>query len=147
MIKEKSIIKEDKGFVILFAVTLSAIILSIALGVANIAFREVKFGTNARDTNNAFFAADAGIEYVLFNDSNNDYTLDLNERTRVWDSIVVSGLGSDEESCAIVSITKDNSEDILVTETTIVSKGYNVGDGACESSNPDRVEREINVSY
>jgi len=65
MIKE---IKKNKGFVILFVVTLSSILLAIALGAANIALKEIKFGTSAKDTNNAFFAADTGAELALFND-------------------------------------------------------------------------------
>src|ERR1035437_11163940 len=64
----KEIIKKNKGFVILFAVTLSALLLSIALGVANVAFREAKFNTSAKDTNNAFFAADTGAECALYYD-------------------------------------------------------------------------------
>ena len=34
-----------RGFVILFAVTISSILLSITLGVLSVAFRELKFGT------------------------------------------------------------------------------------------------------
>jgi len=49
-----------KGFVVLFAVMLSSIILAITIGIANISIREIKFSTGAKDTNNAFFAADAG---------------------------------------------------------------------------------------
>ena len=63
-------IKKNKGFVILFAVMLSSIFLAIALGVSNIAFREVTFGTSAKDANDAFFAADVGAECALFNDKN-----------------------------------------------------------------------------
>src|SRR3989338_6549604 len=57
--------KKNKGFVLLFAVTLSSILLAIALGVSNVAFRELRFSTNARSTNDAFFAADTGIECAL----------------------------------------------------------------------------------
>ena len=46
-------IKKNRGFVILFAVTLSSILLAIALGVANIALKEIRFGTSAKDTNEA----------------------------------------------------------------------------------------------
>src|SRR5688572_19750284 len=61
----KNRIKNNRGFVMLFAVTLSSLILSIAIGVATIALREIKFGTSARDSNDAFFAADTGIECAL----------------------------------------------------------------------------------
>ena len=64
----KKSIKKNKAFVLLFAVTLSAILLSIALGVSNITFRELKFSTNARDSNNAFFAADTGAECAEYYD-------------------------------------------------------------------------------
>src|SRR3989344_2360391 len=60
--------KSGAGFVILFAVTLSSILLAIALGVANIALKEIKFSTSARDTNDAFFVADTGAECALFYD-------------------------------------------------------------------------------
>ena len=63
-------LKNKKGFVILFAVTLSAILLSIALGVSNIAFNEAKFSTSVKNTNDAFFAADVGAEQALFWDYN-----------------------------------------------------------------------------
>ena len=54
-------IKKNKGFVLIFAVTLAAILLSIALGISQIALKEIKFGTSAKDTNDAFFAADTGL--------------------------------------------------------------------------------------
>src|SRR3989338_10209048 len=77
-LKNKNITKEGfapyrtqsscSGFVILFAVMISSIILAIALGVANIALKEIKFSASVKDTNEAFFAADTGLECVLFND-------------------------------------------------------------------------------
>ena len=142
-------IKNNKGFVILFAVTISAILLSIALGVANIALKEVKFGTSARDTNDAFFAADTGIEYALFHDkpsvNSYPYTL-LPGNIQTYSNIIVSGLGSVGASCAIVSIKKDNTNPLIIS-TTIIAKGYNIGDALCDSTNSDRIEREIRTIY
>jgi len=62
-----------RGFVLLYAVTLAAIFLSIALSVATIALKEIKFGTSAKDTNNAFYSADASIECALFYDKNSNF--------------------------------------------------------------------------
>ena len=139
-------LQNNKGFVLLFAVSFSSIVLSIALGITNIAFREVKFGTNARDTNNAFFAADTGIESVLFSDKDpNTFPMPVNGEKK-FNPPPIIGLGSTGLSCAIVSITKDNTNPFKPT-TTIISKGYNVGDGSCSSTNPDRIEREIKVTY
>ena len=75
--------KKQAGFVILFAVTISSIILDIALGVANISFREMKFSTNVKDSNNAFFAADTGLEYVLMNDKYPSTLYPLNATTNI----------------------------------------------------------------
>ncbi len=70
--KQKNILKiknsTNQGFVIIFAVTISAIILAVALGVTKVAYQEIKFGTEARETNNAFLAADTGVECALYSD-------------------------------------------------------------------------------
>src|SRR6266568_1018453 len=58
-------LERSRGFVLLFAVTLAAIFLSIALGATSIALKEINFGTSAIDTNNAFYAADIGTQCAL----------------------------------------------------------------------------------
>ncbi len=135
------------GFVLLFAVTISAIVLAISLGVANIALKEVKFGTNARDANDAFFAADTGIEYALWIDKpiHNEFNTFVPKVTlKVW-----SGLGSSGQGCAQVIVDKRTSP----AATIIISKGYNIGNGddapLHDSCNPplNAVEREIKINY
>ncbi|MFZ2149818.1 MAG: LamG domain-containing protein [Minisyncoccia bacterium] len=153
--EQSQLIKNNKGFVILFAVTISAILLSIALGVANIAQKEIKFGTSAKETNNALFAADAGIECALFYDksapANNAFTgtasmtcgggsITPTDTGNFW-SFALVGLGSGQ-SCAKVTVDKR-----IFPITTIISKGFNVSNNACSSVNPNQVERELKVSY
>ncbi|MFH1365869.1 MAG: hypothetical protein ABIG99_00525 [Patescibacteria group bacterium] len=137
MIKEK--IQKNKGFVILFAVTISAILLSITLGVSNIAFREIKFSTNARYTNDAFFAADTGAEHALFNEkSTGTFCEDMTSC-----DFVFTGLGNNGQACALVTINKTDS-----TYVTVISRGYSIGDSpTCNSANPNRVERRLEVTY
>ncbi len=146
------------GFVILFAVTLAAILLSIALGVSNVALREIKFGTSAKDTNEAFFAADIGDECALVNDKStsnvfmdsglgtpiqincNNSKIDVaKDSGRPFWRFNVSGLGNGGQSCASVTVDKT-----VVDRTTVISKGYNF---SCVSTSPNLVEREIKVSY
>ncbi|MES3031743.1 MAG: pilus assembly PilX N-terminal domain-containing protein [Patescibacteria group bacterium] len=152
-------IKKNRGFVILFAVTISAILLAVALGVGNIAIRELKFSTSAKDTNDAFFAADTGIECALANDKSSGSSfvssggqnnvqclgesITPSESGSVW-SFVLSGLGGSEQGCAKVEVNKTDS-----TTTIVTSKGYNIGadDPTCASSNPNRVERELRTIY
>ena len=156
-------IKNNRGFVILFAVTLASILLTISLGVSNIALREIKFSTSAKDTNDAFFAADTGTECALFNDkpptrfpvagpatpltcASATPTYSAGSNTGLY-SFSVTSLGSGGNSCAKVTVFKDGATDPPYIITTVVSKGYNIGDASCASSNPDRIEREIRVSY
>ncbi len=143
----KNFKKNNKGFVILFAVTISSIVLSIVLGVSNIAFREIKFGTSVKDTNEAFFAADTGIELALYNERFTPYN------DGEINYVAVDQLGISGKNCAKISINKtDTSTTPMVT---FISKGYNVGNnnnnvpllGFCASSDPNRIEREVKVSY
>lgn len=140
----KKNIKKNKGFVILFAVTVSSILLAISLGISNIAIKEIKFSTSAKDTNDAFLAADTGIEYALFHDKGASDYVPAPGTTQTWDFNVYAAAGGGV-SCARVSVTKDDT--VSPMATTIVSKGYNIGDETCSSPNPDRIERELTISY
>ncbi len=152
-------IKNKNGFVILFAVTLAALLLTISLGISNIAFRELRFSTNARDTNDAFFAADTGIECALFHDraDQNKFPIAgpaVNISCTQVDTVpnppsfsggsysfAVVGLGSAGMSCAQITVTKT-----ATPLTTIVSKGYNNGGSNCVPG-ANSIEREIKVTY
>lgn len=150
-------LNKKAGFVMLFAVTLSAIMLSIALGISSIAEKEIKFGTSARDATDAFNAADTGIECAMFFDKTSVSTnafrgtaamncgglsiTPVQSPPNFW-TFAVTGLGSSSASCAKVTVDKRASP-----VTTIVSKGYNVGSGACNSNNPTRTERQLDVTY
>ncbi|MEI6281067.1 MAG: hypothetical protein WCP17_03675 [bacterium] len=155
----KKVIKKEKGFVILFAITISSILLAIAIGVSNIALKEMKFGTLARNTNDAFFAADTGVECALFSDKPPTSVFVLAGGTDIqclgntitmsgsfpsW-SFIISGLGSEGQSCAIVSVVKTTG--LTSTSTTVTSKGYNTGDTYCNSRGGERTEREIETNY
>ena len=157
-----------RGFVILFAVTLSAILLTIAVGVANIALREVKFSTNARNTNDAFFAADVGIECAEYYDrtppdnsfigtspiqmncAGNDDIVIKNVISNKW-TFAVSGLGSTGKGCAEVIVDKTGSCGTASFPDCVISKGYNNATVATNSDQCDfssnAVEREIKVIY
>lgn len=155
-------LQRSGGFVILFAVVLSSILLTITLGVANIALKEVKFSASVKDSNYAFFAADSGIECALFNDKPpTAFPFPYVEPTPiacastvpVYDaptstySFLVTSLGSTGISCAKVTVLKDGTTNPPNILTTVIAKGYNFGDSSCESVNPDRIEREIKVTY
>lgn len=152
-------IKNKKGFVLLYTMIVSSIILSVALGIINIALKESKFSVSAKATNEAFFAADTGAECALFYDktdpAKNAFTgtavmtcannnIVLSSSGGVW-SFSVSGLGDSLNSCANVTLTRDVDTGI----TTIISKGYNKANFDGSYCNPlsNSVERELEVNY
>ena len=146
----------------LCAVTLSALVLAMALGVSDIAFRELQFGTSARDTNEAFFAADIGYECALYYDQPSTrlfphftedpsppsvpnpecagygvvvFPTDTNE----WE-FTLHDLGQTEQACAKVTVDKSTPN------TIITSNGYNVGNQNCEPV-ANSVERQLEITY
>ena len=55
----------QRGFIILYTLLISSIILAMAIGIAGIAYKEVGFSIQSSQSHVAFFAADAGIECAL----------------------------------------------------------------------------------
>jgi hypothetical protein len=173
---ESFIFKKNRksGVALIFAMLISGIILAIALGIINIAVKEINFNTSAQSTNEAFFAADTGIECALYNDKSSGVTpfadpisgnvncllsgnnLTLNEGGSIpppW-VFVLSGLGESGQACAEVTVTKvfDTSSPPVLLSTSIVSTGFNMGyddgSGHCGfSDNANRVERVLKVNY
>ena len=154
-----------KGIALLFSIMLSAIFLSIALGVLSITSKELSFSLSVKDSNDAFYAADSGIECALYNDIKLDnFTPDQYTDTSCFGVPIMSdydansatynfnilGLGSTKRSCAKIFISKitNNSTDPATVETHIISKGYNTGgDNDCNQTNLKSIERVIEVNY
>ena len=164
-------IKINKGFVLLFAVVISSIILAIALGVANIAFREVSFSVSGKDANDAFYAADTGAECALYFDKGLSahqafpYTspgggfsiINCANRSIGFSNpppgaVMTSSfsipppLGNPGGPCANVTVVKDTSG--AIPTVTITSDGSNNSKdpNACFPGT-NSVSREIQVSY
>ncbi len=171
----KDIKKTNKksGFVMLFSIILASIILSVTLGLTNISLKELNFNTSAKDSNDAFFAADTGAECALYYDLIGTQSffgivnpigqpgtavstycagtaINLNNGSSVPDPVgpwtfYVYPLGESGKACAIVTVSKTTNPDA----TSIVSKGYSTGGDTsdCTSSVPNRVERQVELNY
>ncbi len=66
--ESKKIQSRDKGFIILFAMLISALILLISSGIYNVVQKQVVLSSYARESQKAFYAADAALDCALFND-------------------------------------------------------------------------------
>lgn len=155
--KNKNLNKKKKisGFVLLYTMILSSIILAVTFGVTNIALKETNFSISARAANDAFFAADTGAECALFYDKassdafsgaeismecgGNPSEVVLNSSGADSWYFEVNGLGESQRACARVTLTRDQT----LFSTTIVSKGYS----NCDVNLGNVVERELKISY
>ena len=156
--KNRTYFKKEKnnGFVLLFTVVLVSIILAITIGVVDIALNEVNFTTSGKDTNDAFFAADTGVECALYYDygltasgsfPNNSTAFCAGSALTMignnpW-TFSILNLGTSGQACAIVKVTKD----AVSSQTTIVSKGYNNGGTGDCGDTANYVQRELDVIY
>jgi hypothetical protein len=159
-------IKENKGFVLLFAMMISAIILAVALGGMNIAENEVAFSISGKDTNDAFFAADTGAECAMYFDrptvneafgtlatpqtatslvcAGNTVTIAAGPPTEKW-TFNLNDIGNGGGSCAMITVDKTNS--LNTTPPTIEISSIGVNESNCGSLSGNYFERELDVTY
>ena len=150
----------NRGFTLFVAIVVTGTILLIATGLINLAVRQAFITSSGRESQNAFYAADTGIECVLYWDVQNPSgfsafatsstsVINCNQNAANPANPSPATVGGADQStfeisfqpdsyCAIVTVTKE-----LDGSTKIESRGYNT----CSSSDPRRVERAIRVTY
>lgn len=145
--------KDQRGFALFVAIGVASIILLISVTMTNIALRQTIIASSARESQRAFYAADNGIECVLYWEIKNP----TNPGESAFDpsggqtincagtDFTVGGAQTSNftvtfspfTTCAEVTVDK-----VGVT-TNIESRGRN----SCSLTNVKRVERGIRVSY
>lgn len=158
----KKIVKnktKERGFVLLYSILVSGIILSVGLSLGNILYKQVLLSSVAKSSIFAYYAADSGRECVgfwnerrAFNPENAGQNIICGESglSGVSSSgsnyfIVLPGqFGEETTSCSVVTIqTVDPDNDVFQA----ISKGYNVScDGVNDlANNPRAVERAVDI--
>lgn len=164
-----------KGFISLFAVLISFVILAITIGVSNVAFKENVLAFSAREGSYAFFAADTGLECALYYDSIGSFVdpvtgfllfpdIDCAENSI---NTSIGSVGSSQsvdfnfdiemagkDRCVEVSILKNEfmpapvSTDPDISVTRIYANGYNVDCGSISDVESNRVvNRLLRATY
>ncbi len=157
--------KNQEGFVALFTVLITTVVLAMAIGIASLSLKEIVLSSTASDGNKAFYAADSGIECALYWERANQIPTSLFSGMRCNNLLPLEQdgpTGSDPEVytfsipfgevqdagdlpplCADVKIERDFRTGSF--STRIESKGSNV---PCDdTTNPKKVERSIRVTY
>jgi len=145
--------KKSAGFTLLYSVLVTSLLLAIGIAILNISVKEVILSGSSRDSQFAFYAADAGIECALY--------WDIKHRSFATSTTAIINCGGDEfppvgkkispfvseftmrflpqDYCAKVTVEKFESP----SRTEIESRGFNT----CDENNPRRVERALRVTY
>lgn len=150
--------KNNQGFVILFAVLVSSIILLIGMGMFRISIKETVLSSTARESTMAFFAADSGMECALYaeiqENAFEEGSIQANICRPFFNGATnISSSGSAQlrvanpslATCARVDIQRNNGA------VTMVSSGYNICMGQNNhlpnTNSPLLLQRELFITY
>lgn len=152
--------KQNKGFVILFAILISALVLTIGVGIFRITLKETILSSAARESMIAFFASDGGLEcalreanvrggFVQVGSSNSFVCAGETIPYSVNPDIQSSFRVKLPEGCAYVSVDKKFIPvDATALHTQIISRGYNVCiDESPDIGDPVLLERVLELTY
>lgn len=143
---------KNKGIALLISLVVIGIVAAIAFAVASLIIGGFPIAKTAANSQKAFFAADTGVECVLYWDLQEKafepaYSTDIYCNNS--DPITVGGapfpasfsfsFDLENDSCTNVTVEKNF---IISTTTVITSSGYN----PCNPS-PNRVERTLEIKY
>lgn len=169
-------IQKNKGYTLLFAVLVSSVVLSVGISILTISKKEFLLSSSARESINAFYAADSGIECALYQDQTNNLFATTSGNASI---IIPSTSGcmnmpinasstqnhaltdysfkfdikmQNSAACASIFTDKVLSQDGYgnwLSTTTITSKGYNIGwnTGASTCSDPSPRRVERALKY
>jgi len=144
---------KSRGFTLLLSILVVSVVLSVGLGIFDIMTKELKLSGLGRESQIAFYAADAGIECFFYweikhpdlagsafepgTGITNTISCAGNNGIEIKDSGPYAfNLPLSNNSCAKIKITKSG------LTTTVESRGYNT---ACDSTSSFKVERAIKL--
>lgn len=145
-----------RGFTLLIAVILASVLLTVGIALLDIAYKQVILSSSAKQSQYAFYAADAALECALYYDQRFDaFNTNPDNITSIscgGFTIPISPAGSaprvttfsipcaDGGSQATLRIYKNDSG-------SDPSKLYASGFSSCNASDPRRIERGMRVAY
>ena len=148
----------SRGYALLFTVLLVAIILSITIGIADVAYKEFDLNVTAQNSYLSFFAADSAGECALYGVRHGtwlqDQTLTCDSATFPAPTSTVASDGGNEydypnitvqNACADVSIDLLTNSNTQQQSATIVSRGYDVSCANLALST--KIERDLSYSF
>lgn len=154
---KKNVLSPQAGFAMLFTVLIVTLILSIAISISNLAFKQTILSSLAKDSQISFYQADTAVECGMYYDTNLDlfpagigsspvteiycgddvYNLDQDQSTTDY-FVFKQAVPNDTKPCSSVLFDKSTTAGTNI----VAGSGYNM----C-GSNPRQVERSLEVRY
>ncbi|MBI2047816.1 MAG: hypothetical protein HYT27_01635 [Parcubacteria group bacterium] len=157
---------DSSGYLLLFAVVISSIVLAIGLGIVNIVNKGLILASSGRLSQTAFYAADGGIECALYWDRTHVGFPITVFATSTFSVSPTSGVVCASEDVAgtwvlsgqtasaattVFDLAFDNGTcstvTVLKTESGVVTVINALGYSTCNTDSPRRIERAIRVRY
>jgi Tfp pilus assembly protein PilX len=121
---------QEQGFVLLFAIVVSAVIFFIGAGIFSIAYKELLVSSLGKDSQKSIFAADSAVECALQAYQDGRFEGFPITTFRCFDHDIIPDLGAsvsnysfrlpfDDGSCARVTVIKETGQ------ITFFGQGYN----------------------
>lgn len=144
MINKKS---KNKGAVLLIAILVGSVALAVGFGVYNRTYKELLLVSFWKQSQEAFYAADTGLECALYWDTRVPQPTSatcFGATVPGWNpsaasTSTVATLAITSPICVNIEIIKSDTFPF----TTINARGYNT----CDSNNTRRLERGLRVEY
>lgn len=145
----------QRGFTLLIAVILASVALSLGLALLDIAYKQVILASSARQSQNAFYNADAVLECALYADQQLDtFGYGNSSGTVTCGTLPAINVTFDQAASprsrtfTVPCATSGTQGAVTITKaadatTAIYASGYNT----CDTSNPRRIERGLKVTY
>ncbi len=149
-----------RGFTLLIAVVLASVALAIGLALLDISYKQVILATATKQSQIAFYAADAALECALYYDQQQnafDYTTPTGGIT--CDALSVVSYSSPSPNggnprittfsipCTSGSLTQIRSNVTVYKASNGSTQIYTQGYNTCDTTSPRRVERGLKVTY
>jgi hypothetical protein len=121
--------------------------LSVGIGIHNITLKELIISSSSRDSQLAFYAADAGTECALYWDIKKNLFATSTQNT-IFCANTNLTVGGETINTFSFSLSNGACVDVVVdkdspSQTVVTSRGYNT----CNLDDPRRVERGLRVTY
>lgn len=149
--------RPQSGFAMLFTVLIISLILSIAVSISNLTLKQTVLSNLAKDSQIAFYQADAGVECGMYQDTAlgafpKDATI-VPDSFECGDHFMIRNTGREERNnhyffefrdidpmkpCFAIAFDKSSN-----TPYKVQGYGYNI----CNPGHPRQVERALEVKY